>query len=106
MPGGAVYVRALREGTRQMRDQMTNLGLPSPEYLIGEAHTEVILRNDAARREAPTTGATTPVATTEFSNLYPLHGALDGLSRSEFDQKRRALVDAFAAKAARGRLVR
>ena len=63
-PRGAVYVRALREGTRQMRDQMSRLGLPSPEYLLGEAHTEVILRNDVARREAPTTGAVTPLATT------------------------------------------
>lgn len=95
---GAAYVRALREGTRQMRDQMTNLGLPSPEYLIGDAHTEVILRNDAARREAPATGTAARLATTEFSNLYPLQGPLDGLTRAEFDQKRRALVDAFATK--------
>ena len=55
-----------------MRDQMAALGLPAPEYLIGEAHTEVILRNDASRREAPATGAAAPVATTEFSNLYAL----------------------------------
>ena len=74
---GAVYVRALREGTRQMRDRMTELGLPSPEYRIGEAYTEVILRNDAARREAPTTGGVTPLVTTEFSNLYPMQGPPD-----------------------------
>jgi predicted HTH transcriptional regulator len=95
---GAVYVRALREGTRQMRDRMTDLGLPSPEYRIGEAHTEVILRNDVARREAPTTGAVPLLATTEFSNLYPLQGPLGGMTRADFDQKRRVLVDAFAAK--------
>jgi predicted HTH transcriptional regulator len=97
-PRGAVYVRALREGTRQMRDQMSRLGLPSPEYLLGEAHTEVILHNDVARREAPTTGAVTPLATTEFSNLYPLQGPLGDMTRAEFDQKRRALVDALATK--------
>jgi hypothetical protein len=77
---------------------MTELGLPSPEYHIGEAYTEVILRNDATRREAPTTGGVTPLVTTEFSNLYPLQGPLDGMTRAEFDQKRRALVDAFATK--------
>ena len=49
-----------------MRDQMAALGLPAPEYLIGEAHTEVILRNDASRREVPATGAAAPVATTNF----------------------------------------
>jgi predicted HTH transcriptional regulator len=97
-PRGAVYVRALREGTRQMRDQMSRLSLPSPEYRIGEAHTEVILRNEVARREAPATGAATVLTTTEFSNLYPLQGPLGGLTRAEFDQKRRALVDAFATK--------
>ena len=95
---GAVYVRALREGTRQMRDHMAALGLPAPEYLIGEARTEVILRNNLSRREAPSTGAATPVATTEFSNLYPLQDMVDGLTGAEFDQKRRALVDAFATK--------
>ena len=56
------------------------------------------MRNDAARREAPATGTAARLATTEFSNLYPLQGPLDGLTRAEFDQKRRALVDAFATK--------
>ena len=95
---GAAYVRALQEGTRQMRDQMANLGLPAPAYVLGEAYTEVVLRNDADRREAPAAGAAPPLTTNEFTNLYLLRGPFDGLPRPDFDQMRRAFVDAFATK--------
>ena len=93
---GAVYVRALREGTRQMRDGMLKLGLPAPEYIIGEAYTEVILQNNADRRVAPPTGSEAPTEPSEFSNLYPLSGML--AAGAQFHDRRRLVTEAFAAK--------
>ena len=68
-----------------MRDQMSRLGLP-PGLVLGEAHTEVICATTSPPR-TPTTGAVTPLATTEISNLYPLHGPLGDMTRAELDQK-------------------
>jgi predicted HTH transcriptional regulator len=95
---GAVYVRALREGTRQMRDQMLGLELPAPEYTVEDAYTEVVLRNDAVRREARLTGVGTSTATTEFCNLFLLEGLLDSGNRQQLDLQRRELMAAFGAK--------
>ncbi len=85
------YVRALQEGTRRMRDEMQTLGLPAPEYDISPLATEVILRNDAERREAAA-GSVEP-ETTEFSNLYPFSSGLPSGSR---DDRRRAVLSALA----------
>jgi predicted HTH transcriptional regulator len=87
---GERYVRALQEGTRRMRDEMLALGLPAPEYDTSPLFTEVILRNDAARREVAT-GA--PEAEcTEFANFYPI---VSGLSTGARDERRRALLSSL-----------
>jgi predicted HTH transcriptional regulator len=85
------YVRALQEGTRRMRDEMRALGLPAPEYDINPVVTEVILRNDAERREAAS-GLVDPT-TTEFSNLYPITSGLPSGAR---DDRRHAVLSALA----------
>ena len=84
------YVRALQEGTRRMRDDMHTLGLPAPEYDVSSLATEVILRNDAERREAVLGSV---VATTEFSNLYPITSGLPSGAR---DDRRHAVLSALA----------
>ena len=73
---GAPYVKAVREGTRRMRDEMEALGLPSPEYLVKNVETVVVLRNDVARREPKRTGLAEDdnIHSDEFTNLFRLTG--------------------------------
>lgn len=68
---GAAFVRALSEGTKQMRDEMLNLSLPAPLYEVSEAQTTVILFSNAAEREAKLQSASVNPPT-EFTNLFPL----------------------------------
>jgi len=88
---GGPYVHALQEGTRRMRDEMHTLGLPAPEYNVSPLATEVILRNDAERREAAS--GLVDLATTEFSNLYPI---TSGLPTGARDDRRHAVLSALA----------
>lgn len=88
---GGPYVHALQEGTRRMRDEMRTLGLPAPEYNVSSLATEVILRNDAERREAAS--GLVDLATTEFSNLYPITSGLPSGAR---DDRRHAVLSALA----------
>lgn len=72
---GAPYVKALREGTRRMQDEMELLGLPSPEYKLTDSGTVLILRNNAKQRGAKRTGlAAETIESDEFTNLYRLTG--------------------------------
>ena len=74
--GGRAFVRALSEGTRRMRDEMEELGLPAPIYEVGEAQTTVKLFNNAAEREAALRRES-GTETTEFANLFPLETSPD-----------------------------
>lgn len=67
---GAEFVRALSEGTRRMRDEMVNNGLPAPAYHIKPSATVVTLFNNAAEREARLKSSHGQA--TEFANLFPL----------------------------------
>ncbi len=97
---GAAYVKAIREGTRRMRDEMDLLGLPSPIYENRPAETRVILRNDAERREAKPTGLALKekVTSDEFTNLYPLEGLDEGGARSGDREQRRVFLAALCDK--------
>ena len=72
-PHGSPFVLALEEGTRKMRDEMAQLGLPAPEYDVSGTNTVVTLRSDAPRREAEAQ-ASVEAETGEFANLYPISG--------------------------------
>jgi len=68
---GAQFVRALSEGTRRMRDEMVEAGLPPPRYFVSEAQTTVTLYSLASQREANIqSGNLQPPG--EYTNLYPL----------------------------------
>jgi len=67
---GAEFVRALSEGTRRMRDEMLELGLPAPRFHVSPSATLVTLYNNSAEREALL--KSTHSKTTEFANLFPL----------------------------------
>lgn len=96
---GAPFVKALREGTRTMRDEMDRLNLPSPQYVVRDAETIVVLRNDEKRRAAKPTGlADEPVRSDELTNLYQLKGFLEGLAPDRGREGRRILLDVFCAK--------
>jgi len=92
---GAVYVRALQEGTLQIRDQMAKLGLPSPEYTISDASTEILLRNDIVRRTS-LSNSNGALQISEFANLFPIQGW--ERSTSEFDSRRREFIRSLASK--------
>ena len=55
---GEPLVRALSEGTRKMRQEMENLGLPAPNYETSR-HTTVTLYNHFEERLAPHAAYTT-----------------------------------------------
>jgi predicted HTH transcriptional regulator len=65
------FVRALSEGTKKMKSEMEQLGLPAPVYRVTPAQTKVILYNNSAEREALIRSSSAP-RTTEFTNLFPL----------------------------------
>ena len=70
-PDGIAYVQAISEGTKQMLNEMENLGLPAPRYRLAENETLIRLENNAEEREAAMLAAS-QVKSTEFSNLFPL----------------------------------
>lgn len=51
-PDGVAYIQAISEGTKQMLEEMTALGLPSPRYRLAENETLIRLENNAEQREA------------------------------------------------------
>jgi hypothetical protein len=100
---GRAFVRALSEGTRRMRDEMEELGLPAPVYEVGEGQTTVKLFNLAAEREAALR-RDSGMETTEFINLFLLESSRNGrgTSRANDLERRRgefmaSLADALLA---------
>ena len=96
-PHGAPFVFALQEGTRRMRDETAKMGLPAPEYL-SSWFTEVILRNEAARRETETEQE----AQTDFPEFTNLYALVDPRVRSsaESENRRREILRALADRLA------
>ncbi|MEI9980441.1 MAG: RNA-binding domain-containing protein [Edaphobacter sp.] len=95
---GAEFVRALSEGTRRMRDEMQNLGLPAPRFHVTSFQTRVTLFNNAAEREAllRSTASSTETST-EFSNLFSLQlGNIRSLKLEDFPRLKRELSFALA----------
>ena len=97
---GATYVKALREGTRKMRDEMVAAGLPAPTYRVGPVETVVILENDIRGRAVQRTGLASldAVESSEFTNLYPLSGLLESGAREGQREEKRVLLQAICEK--------
>ena len=97
---GASYVKALREGTRKMRDEMLAARLPAPTYRAGLVETIVILENDVKGRTAQSTGLAglDEVESNEFTNLYRLSGLLESSGREGEREERRVLLHAICNK--------
>lgn len=70
-PDGIAYVQAISEGTKQMLNEMRDLGLQAPLYRLTENETLIRLENNAEEREAAMLAAS-QVTSTEFGNLFPL----------------------------------
>jgi len=99
-PHGAAFVRALTEGTRQMRDSMKELALPAPEYVVTEWSTRVTLRSNAHKREAAMRVGE-PESATQFTNLYPIVAGfpINGeMKREEGTRRRQDFLSALGAK--------
>lgn len=97
---GAEFVKAIREGTRRMRDEMLNVGLPVPTFINRPTETVLILQNDIKRRTAKPTGlaSSAEIQSNEFSNLYHLDGYDQNLSREENRERRRVFLSALTDK--------
>lgn len=70
---GALFVRAIGEGTKRMRDEMAQIGLPAPVYHIDSTRTIVTLFNNVVEREARFRAMATIGTSTEYTNLFPLN---------------------------------
>lgn len=70
---GAAFVRALREGTKRMRDEMAAAGLPAPLYKTDSSRTVVTLFNNVTEREALLRAISAAQTSTAYANLFPLH---------------------------------
>ena len=102
-PDGIAYVQAISEGTKQMLNEMRDLGLPAPRYRLAENETLLKLENYAVEREAAMLAAS-QVKSTEFGNLFllrirkdeePVRGDVFEVRFGEFVK---TLRDALAAK--------
>lgn len=91
---GTAFVKAIREGTQRMRQEMDDLGLPSPTYRINPAQTILILRNDIAVRTSKPTGLRNKdiVESEEFTNLYRLEGFDSDGERNGTRERRRVFM--------------
>lgn len=87
---GAAFVKAIREGTRRMRDEMLELALPPPTYLNRPLETIVVMSNDIKRRTARPTGLASSdrAESDQFANLYPLEGLAFGSREGERETRR------------------
>lgn len=91
---GAEFVRALSEGTRRMRDEMLQMGLPAPRFHVSPSATTVTLYSNATEREAllKSTGS----KSSEFANLFPIQVTrATNLSLSDYPQLRSEILGAL-----------
>ena len=68
---GSAYVQAISEGTKQILKEMTDLGLPAPQYRLAANETLLKLKSNAEEREAAIRAAS-QIKSTEFANLFLL----------------------------------
>jgi len=93
-PHGSAFVQALQEGTKRMRDEMTKLNLPAPEYATSISETTLILRNNASQRKARFQPYSEEVFS-EYTNLYQISG-LSGSFKEK--QQRNVILTALKNK--------
>lgn len=99
---GREFVQAVSEGTKRMTREMVALSLPPPSYLLFENETLLKLESRAEEREA-SLRASTQLAKTEYTNVYPLavRKGTGPASSDEFHLRsgefRKALRDSLAA---------
>lgn len=67
---GSAFVKALSEGTQQMRVSMAGLNLPPPQYETTPRYTSTLLYNNAKDREARFRASNIASDVTEFINLF------------------------------------
>ena len=97
-PLGAAFVRALQEGTRQMRAEMRALDLPAPQYTVTDSSTTVTLYNNAAQRETAME-AGYGVSTGQFVNLFPIVSRSGNAQAAEpMGERRRDVLQALRNK--------
>lgn len=68
---GSVFVQALSEGTKRMRDEMLNLNLPAPRYNTEPKRTILVLYSNAEEREKKyrrSEHQNNP----EYANIFPI----------------------------------
>jgi predicted HTH transcriptional regulator len=92
---GAEFVRAISEGTRKMRDEMEQLGLPAPKFRVSSSATTVTLFNNIAEREAALKSA--QGKKTEFTNLYVLQITGENVKLQDLPLIKREIGDAINA---------
>ena len=92
---GAEFVRAISEGTRRMREEMQQLGLPAPQFHVSPPATKVTLYNNIAERES-LLKSTAHEKKTEFTNLYPLQIRGD-IELRDFPQLQREITTSIGA---------
>jgi predicted HTH transcriptional regulator len=90
---GAEFVRAISEGTRRMREEMEQLGLPAPQFHVSRSSTKVTLYNNAAEREALFKSG--QGKKTEYTNLYALQISGNNLDVCDFPQLKREITNAI-----------
>ena len=91
--GGTAFVRALSEGTRRMREEMEQLGLPAPYYQTNN-YTTVTLHNKIDERlEKYALNAVSE--TEEYTNVFPLKQSSHPMSRNEFRELRGNILTAI-----------
>ena len=79
---GSIFVHGLSEGTRRMKEEMENLGLPVPHYHTDQ-YTSVTLYSRFDERLQKYT-LKTVTETQEYANLFLLEQSREKISRSEF----------------------
>ena len=90
---GSIFVHGLSEGTRRMREEMENLGLPAPHYHTDKYTVVTLYSKFDERLESNTLKAVTE--TQEYTNLFPLEQSRDKMAQGEFTELRRNVLTAI-----------
>ncbi len=90
---GSIFVHGLSEGTRRMKEEMENLGLPAPHYHTDQYTTVTLYSKFDERLEKYTLKTVTE--TQEYANLFPIEQSRERMSRSEFIEVRGNILTAI-----------
>lgn len=83
---GSIFVHGLSEGTRRMKEEMENLGLPAPHYHTDQYTTVTLYSKFDERIEKYAVKNITE--TQEYANLFLLEQSRERMSRGEFIEVR------------------